>query len=1404
MYYSFLTVARLGYYETNLVNQVLGSNVIRLPENYTTIPIPMTLTSKLVCFATSLLCCSLAQAKTVFNTCPVTTDSLLCTDLPLRYQFETAQDDQIISLCELSNQETYVLYLNKHNTNLTCIADMLVNSNQATEILVEANNILSFKALGECVDLHLSISPCDAPLPLFLSIHCTSCSDKKDDLEKSVTSIVADENYTATELIEDIFVSGNCFEVIENSIEFTGDDRAKGYFSNGVSSINIEDGVVLSTGRVETIVGPNSFYNSATNLYGAANDPDLEDLLSSNSNLYDLTSLEFDFTPTTDMVSFEFVFASDEYCEYVNSTFNDVFGFFISGPGINGPFTNNAENVALVPGTNDYIAINSVNYLDNSSYYINNVPVWQYNSMPSALDCDGQAQIEGEATQFIEFDGFTSALTAQISLQACETYHIKLAIADVGDAYYDSAVFLKANSFDAGGNADATVMTPDGNTSNVIYEACDEGGFIFTRTDDDLTVPLIVNFSLSPISTATSGLDFQALPTSITIPAGDSVYFLPVNVVTDMIVEGNETIILDLESSCSCEMPFVELQITDLNPLEVLLLGDTLCNAAMVTLTPEVSGGLLGTGYTYLWDSGETTPTISVSPTSTTTYSLTVTDFCGNVSENETEVIITQLPTALISGYEQICPGNTDAFLQIDFTGEGPWDVVYTIDNTAPISITNIIDNPFLVQTNVPGTYLLSTVSTNACEGTVQGAATVVEVSLDIAMNANSVSCPQWDDGSIEVSMSGGFEPYIYVWNDPTLIGNNPTNLAAGNYIVTVTDVFGCTTEASIAVELDPGIPQVEAGTDETLTCTITTLNLSGSASSGADYDYLWSTANGNILAGANTLTPQVNDDGNYLLEITNNLTGCVVSDEVFIAYDTITPISFVNIVGPTTLDCISNTTILDGTGSQPAGSLTYEWTTLNGNINPGDELLPQAEVNTGGDYSLQVTNENNGCSQTTSITIDEETDLPLVDIITPIPLTCIQTQVSLNAGGSSTGADFSYQWSTTNGNIVSGATTLFAEVDEPGIYTLVCFNTTNNCDQSASIIVEQDIAEPIADAGAIPEALDCNTASVLLDGMASSEGAGFTYEWTTVDGNIESGNNTMMPEVDEEGTYILMVTNILNGCTAEDDVLVIENGSSPTDIDFEVTPPLCYDEPGSIAATAVVGGEGPYLFSPDEGENFFADTLFWNLDPGSYPIIVQDANGCEYEELVAIPNASQVTVSLAPDVTISLGDSYELDARANIPPASIDTVIWSPINYLSCIDCMNPEVMPFETTQFEVTLIDTNGCVAENQVLVRVEKSRNVFIPNAFSPNGDGANDRFMIFARSESIKEIKRLELFGRWGEKVFQMNNFQANDPDFGWDGKLNGKNLNNGVFIYYAEIEFIDGFTEIYKGDFTLMR
>ena len=110
---------------------------------------------------------------------------------------------------------------------------------------------------------------------------------------------------------------------------------------------------------------------------------------------------------------------------------------------------------------------------------------------------------------------------------------------------------------------------------------------------------------------------------------------------------------------------------------------------------------------------------------------------------------------------------------------------------------------------------------------------------------------------------------------------------------------------------------------------------------------------------------------------------------------------------------------------------------------------------------------------------------------------------------------------------------------------------------------------------------------------------------------------------------------------------------------------------------------------------------------------------------------------------------------------------------------------------------------IAEDEIVVRVRKDRLIYIPNAFTPNDDGFNDLFMIHG-GQGVKQIKTFRIFNRWGEILYEGYNFQPNDPDFGWNGKFKEERLNPGVFVYLAEVEFIDGRVEIYKGDVTLVR
>ncbi|MFN9109550.1 MAG: choice-of-anchor L domain-containing protein, partial [Bacteroidota bacterium] len=164
-----------------------------------------------------------------------------------------------------------------------------------------------------------------------------------------------------------------------------------------------------------------------------SDDPDLALLTAEDQ--WDVSKIEFDFTPSANNIQFDFVFGSEEYCEYVGSNYNDVLGFFICGPGIPG-----IQNIALLPGSASLVSINNINHITNSTYYINN---------NTFSNCGG---LGAAVIDEISLDGYTIVMTARAELIPGETYHIKLAIADVGDGGWDSAVFLKANSFDVGGS----------------------------------------------------------------------------------------------------------------------------------------------------------------------------------------------------------------------------------------------------------------------------------------------------------------------------------------------------------------------------------------------------------------------------------------------------------------------------------------------------------------------------------------------------------------------------------------------------------------------------------------------------------------------------------------------------------------------------------------------------------------------------------------------------------------------------------------------------------------------------------------------------------------------------------------------------------------------------------------
>jgi outer membrane protein OmpA-like peptidoglycan-associated protein len=224
-------------------------------------------------------------------------------------------------------------------------------------------------------------------------------------------------------------------------IRYQGSKKAIGLFNFDSGSFEIKKGILISTGYANEAIGPNNQRNVGGPLFFNQFKPDRDLAKIARSSINDQAILEFDFIPVSDSISFKFIFGSEEYPEYVGSAFNDVFAFFLSGPGIAG-----VKNLAVLPGTDIPITINTINHKKNKQYYRDN----SYYLNPKTWALKRKYKKEKYRSMIdnsIQFDGYTTLLFAKSNVIPNQVYHIKIVIADVEDNIYDSGVFLQANSF---------------------------------------------------------------------------------------------------------------------------------------------------------------------------------------------------------------------------------------------------------------------------------------------------------------------------------------------------------------------------------------------------------------------------------------------------------------------------------------------------------------------------------------------------------------------------------------------------------------------------------------------------------------------------------------------------------------------------------------------------------------------------------------------------------------------------------------------------------------------------------------------------------------------------------------------------------------------------------------------
>ncbi|MFY7669280.1 MAG: choice-of-anchor L domain-containing protein [Crocinitomicaceae bacterium] len=535
-------------------------------------------------------------------------------------------------------------------------------------------------------------------------------------------------------------------------------------FTNNNPAFPFSAGMLLTTGNGVGAQGPNNSTSSTNNNPPTTNvstDPELNALAA--GTVTNGTVLEFDFIPSGDTMSFRYIFGSEEYPEFSPSSFNDAFGLFLWGPGISGPYAQTGypaggANIAVIPGAIP-VTINNVGDASNTAYYV-------FNDNGSTY---------GTA---IQYDGTTVVLTAAASVQCNQTYHIKLAISNVGDQSFDSGVFLEAGSFASDAVA-VTVATVSGDTT--IIEGCTDANFIFTRPSTQLDDTLIINYTIT--GDAVEGVDYNDLINPITFLPGEDSVILNLTPTQDGITEGFESVIITVEIINPCndtifssgtiyigEGPIINISEND--PL-------VKCATDSIPLFASASGGYAPYDYEWTTLSGSpagTGDTISgsISQNGTVSYLVTATDNCDfsgtdtvTITMNQTLAIDTMgtepsscQPTGVVWGLA----AGTTGIPSFNWTGPGS-------------NNTNFIDAS--VWEDIPSGWYYFTVTDDVCSVNDS-----VYVDLLDPPIAEFTATPLSGCSPLEVTITNNSQNgTVYLWNlgDGTI--NTTTDLSGFTHI---------------------------------------------------------------------------------------------------------------------------------------------------------------------------------------------------------------------------------------------------------------------------------------------------------------------------------------------------------------------------------------------------------------------------------------------------------------------------------------------------------------------------------------------------------------------------------------------------------------------------------------------
>lgn len=820
--------------------------------------------------------------------------------------------------------------------------------------------------------------------------------------------------------------------------------------------------------------------------------------------------------------------------------------------------------------------------------------------------------------------------------------------------------------------------------------------------------------------------------------------------------------------------------------------------------TFNIPNGTPDLPYTFNWSSNATAPTTTNTTTQIEnlppgTYTLSMTDNAGCMIDTMftvSEPTLLQIADLILTN--ETCETGSDGSATVVVTG-GTLPYTYTWSHS--VTETDSIAENMVAGMN----YSVTVTDANNCTQVQNFDISSPMPPQVVSLNDAFLSCPESTDGTLTVVATDGSASIIsYQWadEDGNSIGLGPnfttiTNRGVGTYYVTITASDACFTVDSAQI-LSPGAVVLDSVRLTAPTCPgesngrILLFPNSGTA----PYTYTWST-NPNEPGTINPLTNL--SAGTYTVTITdaNNCTPLVetivVSDPPAITGDfsSLTPVSC-----PDDNTCNGAATFQASYSDGTTGSFNFVWS--NG-VTQLDQGSSAVNMLCRGPISVSVS--DGACGVTFEDTIQSPEDIVIgveIDRVSCFGLS--DGSVTLNPSGG-TGM-FSFQW------LQSGGTSNEENNLSAGTYTALVTDANGCARQQVVEVTQPNELELSLNAIETTDAVSCagdadGIISVFVSSSDNNPLLPAPYTWS---GGVGLPTSNVATDL-SPGTYSVTVTDT-KGCTDELSYTIGE----PTPITFSVLPieePLCFGQTTQVLIDTAFGGRSSnfedFTFSVNNDGFRIPVNQSGATFAGQTIVTVFDTVGCSASDTFSVNQPPQILVDLPERIVVELGDSLTVLNPIISPAGDVYNYQWTPADYLSSDTVRAPRIFPFESRDYVLNITNANGCQASAQIFVEVDANRNVFIPNVFSPNRDGRNEDFRIFA-CQGVQSVNYVRVFDRWGGQIYQQENMAPNclDGIQLWDGMYRGKPVNPGVYVYIVEVSFLDGKKLLYRGDVAVLR